>query len=174
MPNRIAIADRRGRTALAATLACAMIALFALLTAFVAARRNSAQANAQSQSFAQIVSQTDALVLGVVDAETGQRGYALTGRADYLEPYAQGQVSSRAAEDALGASIKAQKAAGFSDPAIEAAVDMVIRKKAAALAIVSKNVELVHAGQARLALAALRADEGKESVDGFRAAASEL
>ncbi|MES1203837.1 MAG: CHASE3 domain-containing protein, partial [Pseudomonadota bacterium] len=145
MPNRIAAADRRGRTGLAATLACAMIALFVLLTAFVAVRRHSAQANSQSQSFAQIVSQTNALVLGVIDAETGQRGHALTGRADYLEPFQQGQASARDAENALRASITAQKAAGFSDPAIESAVETVARKKAAALAIIGKNVELVRA-----------------------------
>lgn len=159
---------------LAATLACALIALLVLLAALVMVRRNSAQANAQSLSFAQIVSRTDALVLGVIDAETGQRGYALTGRAEYLEPFAQGQASSRDAENALRASIKAQKAAGFSDPAIEAAVDAVARKKAAALAIISKNVELVRAGKTRLAVAALHADEGKGSVDGLRAAASDL
>lgn len=174
MPNRIAVADRRVRTALAATLACALIALLVLLTALVTARRNSAQVNAESQSFAQIISQTDALVLGVIDAEAGQRGYALTGRAAYLEPFEQGQASSRDAENALRASIRAQKAAGFSDPAIEAAVDMVISKKAAALANISQHVELVRAGKARRAVAAVLADEGKASMGDFRAAASDL
>jgi signal transduction histidine kinase len=174
MLSHIAAADRQVRTALAATLACTVIALLVLLVALVTARRNSAQVNAESQSFAQIVSQVDALVLGVIDAETGQREYALTGRAEYLEPFAQGQASSRDAENALRASIRAQKAAGFSDPAIEAAVDMVIRKKAAVLASFSQNVERVRAGKARRAVAAVLTDEGKASMDDFRAAASDL
>ena len=35
----------------------------------------------------QVLSTTASLLSALKDAETGQRGYLLTGRTDYLEPY---------------------------------------------------------------------------------------
>lgn len=174
MPGRIAKADKRGRTALAATLACAMIVLIVLLVSVVSVRRVSAQAYDRSLVFAQIVSQADLLMQGVVDAETGQRGYALTGRAMYLEPFEQGQKRSLDAEQKLRAAVNMAKAGGFPDPAIEATLESVIQKKAAALDIIGRNVALVRAGQTRRAVAAVLTDEGKERMDATRAAANDL
>ena len=41
----------------------------------------------------QVMQRVDALMSSVKDAETGQRGYLLTGREAYLEPYSEARAS---------------------------------------------------------------------------------
>src|SRR5262245_45237955 len=48
-----------------------------------------AVANAQATQTGEIVQSVDRLLLSLVDAETGQRGFLLTGENRYLEPYTQ-------------------------------------------------------------------------------------
>jgi signal transduction histidine kinase len=172
MPERIAAADRRGRMALAATLACAMLALVFLLTAIVNARRVSVQAYIQSQAYASIISQTDALIQGVTDAETGQRGYELTGLPAYLEPFQSGQALAAQAETSLrGLMTKGELAA---DPVLQRSFDEVIKRKTAALDTIRRNAELTQAGKGRRPLSSILLNDGKERMDGLRAAASEF
>ncbi|MEO6291176.1 MAG: CHASE3 domain-containing protein, partial [Burkholderiaceae bacterium] len=47
----------------------------------------STQATAHIEESAQTLSAVNKLLIHLIDAETGQRGYLLTGEADYLEPY---------------------------------------------------------------------------------------
>jgi len=60
-----------------------------LLLAFVAYRTSSqhVQSVKQTLSTAEFIQQLDALLSTVQDAETGQRGYVLTGQQGYLAPY---------------------------------------------------------------------------------------
>ena len=62
-----------------------------LLVAFLTYRgwATSGRRESQLDVTQQIVSRTDALLLAVTKAETGQRGYLLTGEDNYLEPYRQ-------------------------------------------------------------------------------------
>ena len=51
--------------------------------------RQYSLANAEAARTAEILGSVDRLLLSLVDAETGQRGFLLTGENRYLEPYNQ-------------------------------------------------------------------------------------
>src|ERR1700678_2795310 len=90
----VALDYRRGRSAalafpvgvtagfLAALLALVLIALFSVREL----RARTAAAQLVQQSF-DVVQQLQAVDLAVRDAETGQRGFLLTGDESYLQPY---------------------------------------------------------------------------------------
>jgi CHASE3 domain len=56
---------------------------------FLLAWREYTVANAQAAQTREIIDSVDKLLLSLVDAETGQRGFLLTGEDQYLEPYNQ-------------------------------------------------------------------------------------
>lgn len=174
MPDRIASGERRRRLLLATTLAVAMAAILALLISIVGLRRTAAAVFDESRSYQEVVTQTDLMMRALTDAETGQRGYALTQRPLYLEPFESSQIEARDAETALRAAIAAKKAAGIFDPDIERAADEFIARKNAALALISENVALMRAGETRRALAHASTDRGKDQMDAARAAADVL
>lgn len=60
----------------------------------------------QSSRDQEIVSQLDGVQSLIVDAETGQRGYILTGKPDYLDPYRSAQTQVLPAIDALEANMR--------------------------------------------------------------------
>ncbi len=66
--------------------------LFAALLVAIAALtyRNTSQLNEDARWVAhtnKVLDLTGEVLLAIVDAETGQRGFPLTGRDEYLEPY---------------------------------------------------------------------------------------
>jgi PAS domain S-box-containing protein len=66
------------------------LALVVLLAAIVLVYRDGVlygDARREARQTEQIVATTASLLSSLKDAETGQRGYLLTGRAEYLEPY---------------------------------------------------------------------------------------
>ena len=66
------------------------LALFVLFAAMVLVYRDGVlygRARLEARQTEQVVSATAALLSSIKDAETGQRGYLLTGSAGYLEPY---------------------------------------------------------------------------------------
>src|SRR5690242_8201129 len=66
-----------------------LVALTLIANAVVSWRSTErlAEGTAASAMSRDAIAAIDALLTTVVDAETGQRGYLLTGSADYLEPY---------------------------------------------------------------------------------------
>jgi CHASE3 domain len=77
-------------------LSAAFILLLAILivAAILALRQRSAQADVQRSI--NVINGLNRVLTGLLDAETGQRGYILTGDPSYLEPF------NRAAPDVLG------------------------------------------------------------------------
>lgn len=66
------------------------LALLVLVAAMVLVYRDGvlyARARQEARQTEQVVATTAALLSSIKDAETGQRGYLLTGSAEYLEPY---------------------------------------------------------------------------------------
>ncbi|MEJ0023616.1 MAG: ATP-binding protein [Alphaproteobacteria bacterium] len=149
-----------------------MIALVVLLSSIVQSRRVSVEAYVQSQQYAKIISQTDALIQGVTDAETGQRGYELTHLAIYLEPFQSGQALAALAEKSLRELMA--RAAIPADPALEKSFNELIEKKAAALEIIQRNAQLTEAGKGRRTLNSILLNDGKTRMDSLRAAASDF
>ncbi len=75
--------NHRAAAALAAVL---VLTALVVLPSVVAFRQIAAAAEARKQSFGTIM-RADALLSALRDAETGQRGYSITGDESFLEPY---------------------------------------------------------------------------------------
>jgi CHASE3 domain sensor protein len=102
-----------------------------------------------------------ALLIALVDAETGQRGFLLTGRPQYLEPYHRGVAEVPAKIELLGT-----LTAGHSKerPLLDRLKPDVDRK----LGFMSRAVELMQQGHDAEAREPMSRDEGKKSMDEIR------
>jgi signal transduction histidine kinase len=111
--------------------------------------------------------QIEELTRSVVDAEAGQRGYLLTRRDEYLEPYHQ-------ALGRIGISFQALEA--HFDPQPEPS-EMVQRLRALTdtkLSELALTMRLLDEGRPQTSNAILLTDIGKEKMDAIRAVSAEL
>src|SRR5579864_2960182 len=86
MKNRLT-PMRKERTA--ALLGVAALVLMALVGFFYREWRHYSRSNAAAEQTRAVVDSVDAFITSLVNAETGQRGFLLTGEDRYLEPYNQ-------------------------------------------------------------------------------------
>lgn len=103
------------------------------------------------------------LLEAMTSAETGQRGYLLTGKPEYLQPYL--DASRRA--PALLATL--QKEAGASGD-----TDTLIRLAQAKLAELQRTVDLARAGKHDEAMAIVETDLGQRTMEQARAVTTRL
>lgn len=96
------------------------------------------------------------------DAETGQRGYLLTGNADYLAPY-------EAAKAALPGEIDKVETAFADNPEQSVLVAKLRETLTSKLAEMQQTIDLTKAGDRDAALAIVNADTGRELMDEARA-----
>jgi CheY-like chemotaxis protein/CHASE3 domain sensor protein len=101
------------------------------------------------------------------DAETGQRGYLLTGRESYLEPF----LAAKAALPGVLANVHNLVA---DDPAQRSRLDAISADAAAKMQELTQTVELRRAGQEDAALAIVYSDRGKDLMDRIRIATNEM
>ncbi len=127
------------------------------------AYKNSIAAAAQSQS---IIAQTKELLSQIKDAENGQRGFLLTGDPYYLEP-------SRTAVPQIRRLLSELSRPGieFADPAGAASLAPLTTEELDALA---NTIDARRQDRAEDALAILRTDRGKLTMDRIRAAAARV
>ena len=108
-----------------------------------------------------------ALAQGVLDAETGQRGYLLTGRREYLVPY-------------QGALQKIDGAFAFLDryygnhPASARLLEKLHGLTAAKLSELAETIRVQDEGRTDLAKELLLSDIGKEKMEAIRALGAQL
>ena len=124
-------------------------------------RLASAQASVEAQR------RVSALLSTLQDAQLGQRGYLLTSRDEYLEPY-------RTARRDLPAGFAAVRAAAGDDPGQRARLD---RFEGAALALLeelSQTIALHRDGRTASALATVRSDAGRGLMETAREAAGAM
>jgi signal transduction histidine kinase len=95
------------------------------------------------------------------DAETGQRGYLLTGNKDYLAPYNDAQRRVHENRDRIAALAK-------SDPAMEGDVAKLTTLTEAKLAELQKTIGLFDAGERDEALKLVNSDLGRQLMDEAR------
>ncbi|WP_063772095.1 sensor histidine kinase [Kitasatospora mediocidica] len=101
---------------------------------------------------------------GLINQETGIRGYGLTGQADFLEPYTAGLAEQRDSVDTLGPLLA-------GDDQGRADLALVLRRAEAWQAQVARPLAAVPAGAPNLAASALTA-QGKSLFDALRTATS--
>jgi PAS domain S-box-containing protein len=110
---------------------------------------------------------TDALLSTLTNAETGQRGFLLTGRESYLEPYTNAApLISQNLADLTGLT------AGVPDQAKRVAA--VKRLVAAKLAELQQTIDLRRSQSPAAALAVVLGDEGKITMDEIRRISAEI
>src|SRR5579872_6466186 len=78
---------RQSRALGVAAIATALITLLVISVLCYQDWKHYEAAHARIRETRRILNLNEALIDGVRDAETGQRGFLLTGRPEYLEPY---------------------------------------------------------------------------------------
>ena len=114
----------------------------------------------------QVIERLEALQSALKDAETGQRGFLLTGEERYLEPY----IGARASLPAIFRELRVQVA---SSPAQQRRIDTLEQLTAEKFEELAHTIELRRSGSTDDALAIVRTDRGKASMDRFRALIAE-
>jgi PAS domain S-box-containing protein len=109
----------------------------------------------------EIISSADDLLSALIDAETGQRGYLLTGDEAFLQPYL-------AVRDSIsGQLLKLRQLASVS--AAQKHLDAIAPLIDAKLAYLSRNIELRRRHDLTAALVNVRSSQGRELMDTIRA-----
>jgi two-component system, cell cycle sensor histidine kinase and response regulator CckA len=127
------------------------------------AYKSNAAAARQSRS---IVDQTEELLSHIKDAETGQRGFLLTGDPSYLEPYASALPQIRRLLSELS-----RPGLEFVDPVDNASLAPLTAEKLGELA---RTIEMRRRGRGEEAIAMLQTNHGKRTMDRLRAAAARV
>ena len=95
------------------------------------------------------------------DAETGQRGYLLTQRDNYLEPYNAALIS-------IGEDVEKLRHLTAADPAQQGYLDNLSSLIQRKMLILAKTISLQKEGQHNQALAVVNTNEGKRAMDSIR------
>jgi signal transduction histidine kinase/DNA-binding response OmpR family regulator/CHASE3 domain sensor protein len=117
--------------------------------------------NARIRHSHSVIVALDDLLLSINEAETGQRGYLLTGDPRYLEPY-------RRALNAVPMRMDAAVKLTADNPVQQANLAQMRRNLEAKLTELKETVELRRAGGAAAALAVVQTDRGQAEMDAIR------
>ena len=150
-------ADRK----IAAALAGATLLVGLMVGISVQAFRQTEEAASARQQTLVVINRANDLLSAVTDAETGQRGFALTGNEAFLEPYlaVRDGISGQLEELRRLASVSA---AGRNLDALAPLVD-------AKLAELAQVIELRRNGDTAGVLAVTGSGQGKRLMDSIRA-----
>jgi PAS domain S-box-containing protein len=144
----------------------AMLAISALLVALMTGLswkngNDRAHANEEAAISQRIQGATEELVSTLKDAETGQRGYLLTGGEQYLEPY----NSAAARMDGILSKLRDAAAVEPDQAERERTLEPLVRAKMSELAT---TVELRRSQGLPAALKIVETDQGKHAMDDIR------
>ena len=103
----------------------------------------------------------------MLDAETGQRGFLLSGRAPYLQPYYTALAQVRQSRAALGGALS-------KDPSALAALDVLDKAMAAKLQDLDHAVSLKSEGRSDEAVLMILTDSGNQTMNAVRVAVRTL
>jgi len=161
----------RMRWTMAQRLAAGLVLPLATLLAIgVVTYRNTTSLVETSRRVAHthaVLEKLEALLAAATDAETGQRGFLLTGDERFLEPYVAGTQRLGELERSLGALIA-------DNPAQRRRLDAADRLIASKLAELKETVELRRTRGFDAALAVVRSDAGKRLMDALRVVVGEM
>ena len=122
-------------------------------------RANSATSN--------VIEASNGLLIGLLDAETGQRGYLLTGEPGYLQPYHAALLTVPADQQRLGSQVSAVPGGGH----YFAALKILVAEKMKELAT---TISLARAGDHAGAVQFVASGKGKRTMDDARAMIANL
>ena len=153
------------KTLIGFLLAVVAVAIIALLS-YQSLQATTATAANLTQTI-EVLGRLESLLSTLIDAETGQRGFLLTGEESYLAPYTD-------AKDALPEEIKAMRALLVNRPEQRRRLDALESLANLKMAELESTVAARRAGKIDAALATVRTDRGKIYMDRIRGALSEM
>ncbi|CAN5196770.1 hypothetical protein BH11PSE10_BH11PSE10_15970 [soil metagenome] len=112
------------------------------------------------------------LLVALLNAETGQRGYLLTNRADYLEPYKDAVQQLEALLQAL--QIHADSADQERDPQRRPALARMRELVGLKLAELAQSIRLHDSGDHQAAMALILSNQGQQHMDALRKTLAEM
>ena len=115
----------------------------------------------------EVIEQVQGILSTLKDAETGQRGFLLTGEEAYLEPYT-------AARSRYGAELERLRRLTAGDAVQQQREEELAQLAQAKFAELDDTIALRRAGKADEALAIVRSDRGKLVMDRFRALIADM
>src|SRR5690348_4519892 len=148
--------------------AAALVLLLALAGGFgwwFAASTAAARARVEHSHV--VARATDRVLADLLDAETGQRGFLLTGRADYLAPFT-------AAAPAVSGVIANLRALTADNPAQRERLARLDGLARARLGDLRRTIELRRSGGLDAAIAAVDSDQGKRAMDDIRGVLADM
>lgn len=151
--------------ALGAAMIAVVLLAAVLMTQAAAANQMERRASAAAAQARTISENSLALLQAVTDAETGQRGYLLTGRADFLRPYQDGRARAERALSTLSELTR-------SNPELSNNVAEIRDQASQRLRILAHTVEL--AGNGRRAEALEFLPQGLVVMEDLRTRVAEL
>jgi CheY-like chemotaxis protein/signal transduction histidine kinase/CHASE3 domain sensor protein len=153
------------KTLIGFLLAVVAVAIIALLS-YQSLQTTTATAANLTQTV-EVLGRLESLLSTLIDAETGQRGFLLTGEESYLAPYTD-------AKDALPDEIKSMRALLVNRPEQRRRLDALESLANLKMAELESTVAARRAGKPEAALAVVRSDRGKIYMDRIRAAVGEM
>mgnify|MGYP006165901021 CR=1 FL=1 len=148
-------------------IACALAAAGAVLFVSEASYWRSTTTLQELTEMGMARTQIQTLERSMLDAETGQRGYLLTQRKEYLEPYATALIRI---EDAY----KVLDAYYGSDPESQALLQRLHTLTETKLSELALTLQLFDEGRGKAGREILMTDIGREKMDAIRATSAEL
>ena len=115
----------------------------------------------------EVIAQLHGVLSTMKDAETGQRGFLLTGTNDYLEPY----TTARAE---VGGQIKNLRRLTADNPKQQQRIDMLEQLIAEKLEELGQTINLRQAGNLDGAMGIVRTDRGKATMNRVRSTLSDM
>jgi signal transduction histidine kinase/DNA-binding response OmpR family regulator/CHASE3 domain sensor protein len=146
-------------------LALAAVVVIALIS-YQSLRVTTSASKSLTQTI-EAMAQLNAVLSTLKDAETGQRGYLLTGDEAYLEPYS-------TAIGALPGEFNVLHGLVASRPQQQKRLEALQSLASQKMDELRQTVELRRAGHVDAALALVRTDRGKVLMDGIRAAVGDM
>jgi signal transduction histidine kinase/ActR/RegA family two-component response regulator len=153
------------RSLLPLVLGFLLLLIAASAAAFLSIRRDDA--TRQVLQTLEIDGQLHRIQTLVTDAETGQRGFLLTGRLTYLDPYV-------AARRELGAALERLAGATAANPVQRRAIADLKTEIATKLAELQQTIDLRVANRPDAALAVINNDSGKETMARIRSILADM
>lgn len=154
------VAPRRGIVRRVAIIASMTLVLVAVAASLYLVRTVDSQLADIGKTY-EIRRQARELMLAVVDAETGQRGYLITRDAAYLDPY-------NVAVGNLSQTYQSLLALISDNPTQLKRIEGLVPDLDAKRAEMARTIELMSSGQSAEALALLRSDTGLELMERIR------
>lgn len=161
MPSRLSRSAKADRNRFLALYVVMTIGLLASAALFLYEARITVADELRDEEAFAVLGAANRVLHCLENAETGQRGYLLTGDESYLEPYRQ------AVRDLDDTVLRLHEVVA-DDAASTERVRRIEHEKTNKVTELARTIELAHSGNRDAAVALVRTDEGKAYMDALR------